>query len=112
MALIKCTDCNADVSDAAPACPRCGRPMALQASATERASPPLEARMPKSRNSTRGIALLMLVCVAGLIVWLYLSPMLSATVDVRLPTPARAKPATAPAATSTANQTQATDDEQ
>jgi hypothetical protein len=112
MALIKCTDCNADVSDAAPACPRCGRPMTLQASATERASPPLEARMPESRNSTRGTALLMLVCVAGLIVWLYLSPTKSATVDIRPPSPAMAKPATAPAATSTANQTKATDDEQ
>lgn len=26
MALIKCSDCGADVSDAAPACPKCGRP--------------------------------------------------------------------------------------
>jgi hypothetical protein len=26
MALIKCPDCGAEVSDAAPACPRCGRP--------------------------------------------------------------------------------------
>lgn len=28
MALVTCPDCNKDVSDAAPACPNCGRPMA------------------------------------------------------------------------------------
>lgn len=32
MALIKCPDCDADVSDAAPACPKCGRPIAGAAS--------------------------------------------------------------------------------
>lgn len=26
MALVKCPDCGRDVSDAAPACPACGRP--------------------------------------------------------------------------------------
>ncbi|MBB6189318.1 hypothetical protein HDE77_003694 [Rhodanobacter sp. MP7CTX1] len=111
MALIKCKDCNADVSDAALACPTCGRPMAFQASATERASPPPETRMPKPRNPTRGIALLILACVAGLIFWMYLSPISHSTVDIQLPSAARAKPATAPAATSTANQAPATDDE-
>jgi hypothetical protein len=28
MALVKCVDCGRDVSDAAPSCPQCGRPMA------------------------------------------------------------------------------------
>ena len=28
MALIKCPDCQTDVSDLAPACPKCGRPVA------------------------------------------------------------------------------------
>jgi len=28
MALVQCADCSASVSDAAPACPKCGRPMA------------------------------------------------------------------------------------
>ncbi|WP_291779172.1 hypothetical protein [Luteibacter sp.] len=28
MALINCPDCNSEVSDAAPACPKCGRPIA------------------------------------------------------------------------------------
>jgi len=31
MALITCPDCQAQVSDAAPACPKCGRPMAAAA---------------------------------------------------------------------------------
>ena len=28
MALIRCPDCNREVSDAAPSCPGCGRPIA------------------------------------------------------------------------------------
>jgi hypothetical protein len=31
MALINCPDCGTEVSDAAPACPKCGRPIALAA---------------------------------------------------------------------------------
>ena len=27
MPLVTCQDCNAEISDAAPACPKCGRPM-------------------------------------------------------------------------------------
>ena len=27
MALVTCPDCQAQISDAAPACPKCGRPM-------------------------------------------------------------------------------------
>jgi hypothetical protein len=27
MALITCVDCNSQISDAAPACPKCGRPV-------------------------------------------------------------------------------------
>ena len=30
MALIKCPDCQSDVSDLAPACPKCGRPIAAK----------------------------------------------------------------------------------
>lgn len=33
MALIKCPDCGTDVSNAAPACPKCGRPIAAAKSA-------------------------------------------------------------------------------
>ena len=31
MALVTCPDCQAQISDAAPACPKCGRPMAAAA---------------------------------------------------------------------------------
>lgn len=31
MALIECPDCGAQISDAAPACPHCGRPAAVSA---------------------------------------------------------------------------------
>ena len=30
MGLIRCADCDHDVSDSAPACPQCGRPIAAQ----------------------------------------------------------------------------------
>lgn len=30
MALIKCPDCGAEVSDQAPACPKCGAPIAMK----------------------------------------------------------------------------------
>ena len=29
MALVTCPDCQAQISDAAPACPKCGRPMRM-----------------------------------------------------------------------------------
>ncbi len=31
MALVQCPDCKAEISDAAPACPKCGRPMGAPA---------------------------------------------------------------------------------
>lgn len=39
MALIKCADCASEVSDAAPACPKCGRPVQTMAPAGEKVSP-------------------------------------------------------------------------
>jgi hypothetical protein len=45
MALIKCSDCGRDVSDAAPACPNCGRPMTVTAT-TAAAPPALEVARP------------------------------------------------------------------
>lgn len=35
MALTTCGDCKAEISDAAPACPKCGRPMATATAATK-----------------------------------------------------------------------------
>lgn len=46
MALLKCSDCGADVSDAAPTCPRCGRPSPAQAAALA-----LQARVQEQRKS-------------------------------------------------------------
>lgn len=40
MALVQCPDCGAEVSDAAPACPRCGRPSAWQQPQPQWAPPP------------------------------------------------------------------------
>jgi len=39
MALVKCPDCGRDVSDAAPTCPGCGRPMSRGPSCPKCGSP-------------------------------------------------------------------------
>lgn len=58
MPLIQCPDCGVDVSDLAPACARCGRPMATLA-------PP---SAPPATGSTGGnvIASLASLCIPGL----------------------------------------------
>ncbi len=57
MALVKCPDCGKEVSDAAPACPGCGRPMAAgPAAAAAAAAPPAK---PKSVFS--GVLLALIV---------------------------------------------------
>lgn len=35
MALVKCPDCGREVSDVAPTCPGCGRPLRMQAAPKE-----------------------------------------------------------------------------
>jgi len=56
MALIKCPDCGTDVSDAAPACPKCGRPIAgLPFSAIP--SRPAPQKSEKKRTGTVSITL-------------------------------------------------------
>lgn len=54
MALIKCIDCGADVSDAAPACLKCGRPIAAQPAAAPPPPFPAVARgaAPRGRGET------------------------------------------------------------
>lgn len=47
MALIKCPDCGTDVSDAAPACPKCGRPIAREPAQAVEAS---DSDAPKPRR--------------------------------------------------------------
>lgn len=56
MALVKCKDCGSNVSDAAPACPNCGRPQAHSSKATR-----------NNPNGTGWLALILLI--AG--VWIY-----------------------------------------
>lgn len=54
MALIRCPDCGTDASDAAAACPKCGRPIAA----------------PGTSQAVKAIALL-LVVGAIFLVWRY-----------------------------------------
>lgn len=66
MALIKCPECEKEISDKATACPFCGYPMAPQASeAAPESTPAAPAASPKKSSITKIIAL---VCAAALIV--------------------------------------------
>jgi uncharacterized protein YecT (DUF1311 family) len=60
MALIKCPDCGTDVSDAAPACPKCARPIA--------AARQLSAPARESRKASGGFVVFILVCLG---LWIY-----------------------------------------
>lgn len=63
MALVKCPDCGKDISDAAPACPNCGRPQAVQVS-------PQPAAPEASKKKTRFLPLvLLLVLLAFCLIW-------------------------------------------
>jgi len=63
MALIKCPDCGSEVSDAAPACPKCGRPIAAPPPAP-RSAP--AAAPPKKNKNLSGVTVLV---VFGLLGW-------------------------------------------
>lgn len=63
MALIQCPDCKQDVSDAAPACPRCGRPIAAR---PVPAGPPLQFQPPPKKSNFAAIGCLTIV-VLGVI---------------------------------------------
>ena len=70
MALIKCPDCGTDVSDAAPACLRCGRPLQAQPAPMETlriTQPPAAAT---STTATRVLwRLVFLACSVMVVVW-------------------------------------------
>lgn len=58
MALIKCPDCGTEVSDAAPACPKCGRPFQIiSAAPNSYRQPQLGARHEKKRSATVSLTL-------------------------------------------------------
>ena len=61
MALVKCPDCGREVSDQAPSCPNCGRPMAAR-----RAPPPPPAK--KSSSWPAGCLILGFLGFCGLYV--------------------------------------------
>lgn len=62
MALITCPDCQASISDAAPACPKCGRPM--HAPAAKPPPLPARARPAPKQSIPRLLVLLGLLAVA------------------------------------------------
>ncbi|WP_243049348.1 zinc-ribbon domain-containing protein [Dyella sp. RRB7] len=73
MALIKCPDCGTDVSDAAPACPKCGRPIAVTPSSFKVAAD----REEKKRSSSVSITLSSFaVLVIGLVLGVCFVPAL------------------------------------
>nr|WP_199040235.1 hypothetical protein [Dyella sp. ASV24] len=61
MALIECPDCKSSVSDAAPACPKCGRPIAA-------ATSPLPPRTPVQRKRSQMLPALV-VLIGGALLW-------------------------------------------
>lgn len=68
MALIKCPDCGADVSDAAAACPKCARPIAAQVmnqAAQARRSPAA-----KSKHLSGGSVLFVFIFL-GLVIYYF-----------------------------------------
>jgi hypothetical protein len=62
MALVTCPDCGREVSDLAPACPNCGRPMAARPSP----SMPPPGIPPKKSSSRTGCFVLAILAVVGL----------------------------------------------
>src|SRR4051812_27277887 len=52
MALVKCPDCGREVSDLAPACPTCGRPMAASGGPSTAPPPPAPAGVLRSNVGT------------------------------------------------------------
>ena len=67
MALITCPDCQCDVSDLAPACPKCGRPIA-PAPLRPAASPSQPTLAPKPNL----LPTLVNLCAAGLLLFFFL----------------------------------------
>ena len=69
MALIKCPECEKDVSSSAVACPNCGHPIA----APVLASDPPQHRLPQESTETLGIFLVMIPFAAGALSWFWVT---------------------------------------
>lgn len=75
MALVKCPDCGNSVSDAAPACPRCGRPTAtlMRPSSPPPIAPVRQIQAKKPKNSFVSMLWTMVVLGCVVLAVLYLS---------------------------------------
>lgn len=73
MALIQCPDCQRDVSDAAPACPGCGRPIRGAETPLSATPEPRVVTTPdffwRDRNCGCLVGLIVLFCVLCLLVF-------------------------------------------
>lgn len=104
MALIACPDCGNQVSDAAPTCPRCGRPIAV--TATPPAAAPAPAAAPPKKKGTSWGCMALLV-VGGL--FLFLASFLSDVKQTDSPRQQAAAPAAAPRGVTMAQYNQLSD---
>lgn len=69
MALINCPDCNHQVSDAAPACPSCGRPIAGAAEAQAAGAPLQTVQETSKRLKAHTLLGWLLILAGGLMAW-------------------------------------------
>jgi len=70
MALISCPDCHSQVSDLAPACPKCGRPVLLKKGLSSRETPQIVNTQPKKGRAMKRA----LMIEAGIVVLLTIAP--------------------------------------
>jgi len=101
MPLITCTDCGSEISDAAPACPKCGRPNSVAASTTEAALRTRKHAEYEERTSRRGKVALAFIAVVGALIWIGSRdgvPTSPAPADVAPASPPTVDDATAPPA--------------
>lgn len=88
MALTTCPDCSKEISDAAPACPHCGRPMVAVASTPQGAKPAA------ASGCASGCLLVILMFGA----WIFFTSLFSGpSTSSTTPAPARSAPAARPA---------------
>jgi type IV pilus assembly protein PilA len=69
MALVTCPDCGTQVSDQAPACPRCARPLqGMQQQGMQQGMQPAWQQRPQAPKSGMGVGLIIAIVAAVLIV--------------------------------------------
>lgn len=93
MALIRCPDCGTEISDAAPACLKCGRPIASSAAPPFTVPLQRHRESPRSRNILGAFVLITFVCLGF---WIYFQAQQPESADPRQA--ALTAPTAAPAA--------------